>query len=106
MRPYNIISREDLNTKTKSITKEINELQNQLKATELNLDTGENLEKIINDTFVEIEDIVAVEKMTNEQIKRIIEKMTVFPDGTVDIFLKSLSDIGISSNVIFNSDRT
>lgn len=102
----NIISREDLNTKTKSITKEINELQNQLKATELNLDTGENLEKIINDTFVEIEDIVAVEKMTNEQIKRIIEKMTVFPDGTVDIFLKSLSDIGISSNVIFNSDRT
>ena len=101
-----IISRDELNSKAKTLTSDINNLENELKSAEYNLTAGEHLEEIIDSTFREIKDIVAVEKMTNEQLKKVIDKMIVFPDGTVDIYLKMLSEYGISPNVLFRNDRT
>ena len=97
-----IISRDELNNKTKTVTNDISLVEDELKAAEYNLNMEANLERLIKEVFTQIEDIVSVEEMTNEQLKKIIEKMIVYPDGTVDIHLKLLSDMGMRQNILFS----
>ena len=52
------------------------------------------MEKILNDTFKQIEDITDVHEMTNVQLKRLIKKIEVDKDGNVDIYLRLLGDLG------------
>ena len=101
-----LISREELNEKIGGMRKEIERLENQLKMVSYHLTKGEQLERILQQTFQEIEDITDVRQMTNAQLKRIIQKIEVDKDGNVDIYLRLLGDLGLEEDVLIHHDET
>ena len=101
-----LISRDELNEKIGGARKEIERLENELKVVSYNLNKGEQLEKILNQTFTAIEDISDVREMSNSQLKKIIQKIEVDKHGDVDIFLRLFGDLGLSETVLINDDHT
>mgnify|MGYP000189444167 CR=1 FL=1 len=88
-----LISREELNEKIGGSRQEMERIENELKMVSYHLTKGEQLENILNNTFKEIEDITDVHQMTNQQLKRLIQKIEVDKDGNVDIYLRLLGDL-------------
>ena len=70
------------------------------------LTKGEQLENILNHTFKEIEDITDVHQMTNQQLKRLIQKIEVDKEGNVDIYLRLLGDLGLDESVLIEGNET
>ena len=66
----------------------------------------EQLEAVLNSTFQQIEDIADVWQMTNEQLKRIIQKIEVDKDGNVDIYLRLFGDLGLDETVLISDNET
>ena len=77
-----------------------------LKMVSYHLTKGEQLENILNNTFKEIEDITDVHQMTNQQLKRLIQKIEVDKDGNVDIYLRLLGDLGLDESVLIEENET
>ncbi len=69
-----LISREELNEKIGSYGQEMERIENELKMVSYHLTKGEQLD-ILNNTFKEIEDITDVHQMTNQQLKRLIQRI-------------------------------
>ena len=101
-----LITREELNERIGKSRQEIERLERELQVIRHNLTKGEQLERILNDTFKEIESITDVRSMTNAQLKRIIKEITVDHDGNVEIYLRLLSDLGLEKTVPICDDRT
>lgn len=101
-----LISREELNEKIGGTRQEIERLENELKMVSYHLTKGEQLENILNRTFKEIEDITDVHQMTNQQLKRLIQKIEVDKDGNVDIYLRLLEDLGLDETILISDDQT
>ena len=101
-----LISREELNEKIGGMRKEIERLENELKMVSYHLTKGEQLENVLNNTFKEIEDITDVREMTNEQLKRIIQKIEVDHNGNVEIYLRLFGDLGLDENVLISDNET
>lgn len=101
-----LISREELNEKIGGIRQEIERLENELKMVSYHLTKGEQLENILNRTFKEIEDITDVHQMTNQQLKRLIQKIEVDKEGNVDIYLRLLGDLGLDESVLIEENET
>ena len=95
-----LISREELNEKIGGMRKEIKRLENELKRLSSPLTKGEQLENILKHTFKEIEDITDVHQMTNQQLKRLIQKIEVDKEGKVDIYLRLLGDSGSDETIL------
>lgn len=95
-----LISREELNDKLGGTRQELEHLENELKMVSSNLTKGDQMEKILNDTFKQIEDITDVHEMTNVQLKRLIKKIEVDKDGNVDIYLRLLGDLGLNESIL------
>lgn len=100
-----LISREELNEKIGGTREEIERLENELKLVSYHLTKGEQLENILNSTFKQIEDITDVHQMTNQQLKRLIQKIEVDKDGNVDIYLRLLGDLGLNETVLVNNNE-
>ena len=100
-----LISREELNEKIGGMRKEIERLENELKMVSYHLTKGEQLEAILNSTFKQLEDITDVHKMTNAQLKRLINKIEVDKDGNVDIYLRLIGDLGLDETVLIEGDE-
>lgn len=101
-----LITREELNEKIGGTRQEIERLENELKMVSYHLTKGEQLEAVLNNTFKEIEDITDVRQMTNEQLKKIIQKIEVDKDGNVDIFLRLFGDLGLDESVLVEDNIT
>ena len=101
-----LISREELNKKIGGTRQEIERLENELKMVSYHLTKGEQLENILNRTFKEIEDITDVHQMTNQQLKRLIQKIEVDKDGNVDIYLRLPGDLGLDETILISNDHT
>lgn len=101
-----LISREELNEKIGGTREEIERLENELKLVSYHLTKGEQLENILNSTFKQIEDITDVHQMTNQQLKRLIQKIEVDKDGNVDIYLRLLGDLGLNETVLVSDNET
>ena len=101
-----LISREELNEKIGGMRKEIERLENELKMVSYHLTKGEQLEAVLNSTFQQIEDIADVRQMTNEQLKRIIQKIEVDKDGNVDIYLRLFGDLGLDETILISNNET
>ena len=101
-----LITREELNEKIGGMRQEIERLENELKMVSYHLTKGEQLEAVLNNTFKEIEDITDVRQMTNEQLKKIIQKIEVDKEGNVDIFLRLFGDLGLDESVLIEDDIT
>ena len=95
-----LISRDELNAKIGGMRKEIERLENELHMVELNIDKGDQLAELIQDTFSSIEKITDVRSMTNAQLRRIVQKIVVDQDGNVDIYLRLFSDLGLDEKVM------
>ena len=89
-----LISRKELNEKVGGMKSEMERLENDLKLVRSHLDQDGRLETIIKETFRRIEDVASVQEMTNEQLKKIIQKMEVDKDGNIDIYLRLFRDPG------------
>lgn len=101
-----LISREELNETIGGIRQEIERLENELKMVSYQLTKGAQLENTLNETFKEIEDVTDVHQMTNQQLKRIIQKIEVDKDGNVDIYLRLLGELGLNQTVLISDDHT
>ena len=101
-----LISREELNETIGGMRQEIERLENELKMVSYQLTRGEQLESALNETFKEIEDITDVHQMTNQQLKRLIQKIEVDKDGNVDIYLRLLGELGLNQTVLVSDDHT
>lgn len=101
-----LISREELNEKIGGSRQEMERIENELKMVSYHLTKGEQLESILNNTFKEIEDITDVHQMTNQQLKRLIQKIEVDKDGNVDIYLRLLGDLGLDESVLIKENET
>lgn len=101
-----LISREELNDKIGGMRQEADRLENELKMVSYHLTKGQQLENILNRTFKEIEDITDVHEMTNQQLKRLIQKIEVDKDGNVDIYLRLLGDLGLDETILISNDQT
>lgn len=101
-----LISREELNEKIGGMRKEIERLENELKMVSYHLTKGEQLEAVLNSTFQQIEDIADVRQMTNEQLKRIIQKIEVDKDSNVDIYLRLFGDLGLDETILISNNET
>ena len=101
-----LISREELNEKIGGSRQEMERIENELKMVSYHLTKGEQLENILNNTFKEIEDITDVHQMTNQQLKRLIQKIEVDKDGNVDIYLRLLGDLGLDESVLIKENET
>ena len=101
-----LITREELNERIGKARQEIERLEKELQVVRHNLTKGDQLERILNETFKEIESITDVRSMTNAQIKRIIKEIVVDHDGNVEIYLRLLSDLGLEKTVPICDDHT
>lgn len=101
-----LISRQELNEKIGGMKSEMERLENELKLVQYNLDKGDQLEDIIKKTFQSIEDITSVRDMTNEQLKKIIQKIEVDKDANVDIYLRLFGDLGLDESILICNDET
>ena len=101
-----LISREELNDRIGGMRQEIERLESERKMVSYHLTKGEQLEAILHQTFREIEDITDVRQMTNAQLKRIIQKIEVDKDGTVDIYLRLLGNLGLDETILIRNDQT
>ena len=99
-----LISREELNDKLGGTRQELERMENELKMVSSNLTKGDQMEKILNDTFKQIEDITDVHEMTNMQLKRLIKKIEVDKDGNVDIYLRLLGDLGLNESILVKDE--
>lgn len=101
-----LITRDELKEKMSGMKIELERLENDLKLVQYNLSKGDQLKAIIQKTFRSIEDIASVRDMTNEQLKRIIQKIEVDKEGNVDIYLHLFEDLGLEENVLIYDDCT
>ena len=95
-----------MNEKIGGSRQEMERIENELKMVSYHLTKGEQLEDILNNTFKEIEDITDVHQMTNQQLKRLIQKIEVDKDGNVDIYLRLLGDLGLDESVLIEENKT
>ncbi|MEG2213966.1 MAG: recombinase family protein, partial [Clostridiales bacterium] len=95
-----LITREELREKVSTLNIEIETCDNKLKLVKYNLSKGDQLEKVLHNTFKDLESILSMDNMTNAQLKRIIDKIVVDEHGKIDVYLKLLSDIGLDQQVL------
>ena len=85
-----LISREELQEKLGGMRPEIARLEAEQSQASRSLAGSGRLEEILRGIFQDVRDIIDLQQMTNAQLKRIVRKIEVGPDGCVDIFLQLL----------------
>ena len=101
-----LISRNELKEKTEGMLKEISRLEQELEIVSYNLTKGEQLERILNDTFKQIEDISDVSTMTNAQLRKIVKKIEVGDDKSIDIYLNVIGELGLEDMVLIENNES
>lgn len=87
-----LISREELNEKIGGMKTEIETVETELEFYASESENMERLDCIVKNTFKTLEGAASVRNMTNEQLKRIIDRIEVGRDGRVDIYLKAFGE--------------
>ena len=101
-----IISMAELKLQTADINRDIGKCEDKLKIVQYNLSQGSKLATGLNETFTSIEEILQTKDITNEMLKKVIDRIDVSEGGKVDIYFKLFSDIGLDKTFLFDSDCT
>lgn len=101
-----LISREELNSKLKSINAELSHIKNELTIIEYNIDRSHMLESILEQTFADMESVTDLSSISNAQLKKIIDRIEIDKDGNIDIYLKLLSEIGLDKTFLICDNHT
>ena len=83
-----LISRTELEEALKRINEERAQTQHSLSLAAEQSISREDLSRVLNQTIQGVSDIADLRQMTNAQLKQIIQKIEVAPDGSADIFLQ------------------
>jgi hypothetical protein len=100
-----LISRAELNEKISKLNEQLEKIENDLKIVEYNLCKGDQLGSLVNQTFQDMEKLLSMGEITNAQLKKVIKQVRVKKDGTIDIYLRLLNDIGLEEELIFNDTK-
>ena len=95
-----LVTKEELRQKLDAIKKCTEQLEGELKLVTNNLTRADMLDSLLHQTFRTLEDVTDVRQMTNAQLRRIVDKITVDKDGTVDIYLRVLDRLGLDETVL------
>lgn len=106
MYEIDVISGEELKNYTSGINASIKQLEEELKMAELGIAKSDRLHQGICYTFKTIGEILNSGEITNEMLKRVIDRIEVKEDGQIDIYLKLLSEIGLDEKYLCSADRT
>ena len=101
-----IISMDDLKIKTEGVNREIKKLEEKLKIVKFGITQADKLKYGLTDTFKTIDDILKSAEITNEMLKRVIDRIEVAEDGHINIYLRLLADIGLDEKYQCNAPRT
>ena len=101
-----MISREEMREKMSAVNADIEKIENELKLITYNLSKGNQLEELLSRTFQTVDDIIAMEEITNAQLKLVIQKITVTHDGNCDIYLRLFGDIGLDETYTIADNHT
>lgn len=101
-----LITREEVREKVRALNIEIEKCKNELKLVQYNLSKGDQLEQVLETTLKNLDAILDMENMTNEQLKNLLDKITVDEEGKINIYLKLLSDIGLDQTVLISDNLT
>ena len=101
-----LITREELNAKIGGARQEIERLEKELEMVSYHISKGEQLERLLEHTFRELERVSDVREMTNAQLKRLVQKIEVDKDGHVDIYLRLMGELGLDETILICDDQT
>ena len=101
-----LISREELREKMGAVNIDIEKIENELKLITYNLDKGIQLEDLLSRTFDTVEDIISMETVSNAQLKQVLQKIVVSPDGSCDVHLRLFGDIGFDGTYLISHSQT
>ena len=101
-----LISRDELREKMSVANNAIEKTENELKLISYNLSKTDQLTEILNQTFKSYKDIIAMDELTNAQLKQIVKKIEVDHEGNCDIFLRLFGDIGLDETYLIPDKRT
>jgi DNA invertase Pin-like site-specific DNA recombinase len=94
-----VIERDEMRRDMADLNVQIERVSTDLRLVQYNMNKGDLLEQILEGSFESIEKVTSLADMTNAQLKKIIDKIVVSPDGKVDIYLKLLTEIGLDDTV-------
>lgn len=90
-----LLSREELNKQIGGMRAEIECLKNEENVLKRYTPEPEQLDNVIKDTFTEIREMVDLHKVSNARLKRVVQKIEVGADGSVNIYLHPLVQLGL-----------
>lgn len=88
-----IITMTELKEKVERIADELKSLDDDLKKYEQSLEIKKGANKLVDRYMEEIERFLALETVTNVDLRKILDHISVNKDGNVHIFLKKLDDL-------------
>lgn len=88
-----VMTMTELKEKTADIAEELRELDSSLKQYEQSLAVQQDSENIVRACMHEVERFLNLETITNHDLRRILDHISVNQDGNVRIFLKKLDDM-------------
>lgn len=106
MYEMDVISADDLKEQTRDINNSLKRLEENLRMIQYGITQGGKLKYSLTDTFESIDDILNSAEITNEMLKRVIDRIEVAENGHIDIYLRLLTKIGLDKKYQFNSNRT
>ena len=89
-----LLSREELNKKIGGIRQELERLSGELERVERGMANTDQISAVLGEVFSHAEAVSDVRQMTGAQLKQIVDRIEVGPNGTVDIYLKLQSESG------------
>ena len=94
-----MISKEEFNQHVGDSKQRMEKIESELKLVKHRISKTGELKSILVKTFKTIEDIIDTGKMTNGQLRKIIEKIEVDHDGNVDIYMKLTERLNLARTV-------
>ena len=94
-----VMTMAELKEKTAQIVEELTELDCSLKQLERSVTVHQDSENLVKMYMQEVERFLAMETVTNLDLRRIIDHICVNRDGTARIIMKKLNDLAQSQNI-------
>ena len=101
-----VISSQDLKQKTRELNIGINRLEDRLKMLHYQTEQNSEIPHKLSAVFPTMDALINAANVTNELLKQVIDRIDVFPDGQIDIYLKPLSHMNMPETFLFNINRT
>ena len=101
-----LIDEDEFREYSNSINYKIKEIEKQIKITNFSIASEDVINRDIKQKMAEIEKILNCGEFTNEDLKKVIDRINVNKNGDVEIVLKGLDNFDYDNDVIVRDDNT